>query len=38
MVLAGVKANRLYILTDRIVEKLIEARTKALLDALPPAD
>jgi NAD(P)-dependent dehydrogenase (short-subunit alcohol dehydrogenase family) len=37
MVLAGVKANRLYILTDRIVEKRIEARTKALLDALPPA-
>jgi NAD(P)-dependent dehydrogenase (short-subunit alcohol dehydrogenase family) len=37
MVLAGVKANRLYILTDRVMEKYIEARTKALLDALPPA-
>jgi hypothetical protein len=32
-----VKANRLYILTDRIVEKYVEARTKAILDALPPA-
>jgi NAD(P)-dependent dehydrogenase (short-subunit alcohol dehydrogenase family) len=37
MVLAAVKANRLYILTDRIVEKYVEARTKAILDALPPA-
>ncbi len=37
MVLAGVKANRLYILTDRLVEKFIQARTTALLDALPPA-
>jgi NAD(P)-dependent dehydrogenase (short-subunit alcohol dehydrogenase family) len=37
MVLAAVKANRLYILTDRIMEKFIEARTKALLEALPPA-
>jgi NAD(P)-dependent dehydrogenase (short-subunit alcohol dehydrogenase family) len=37
MVLAGVKANRLYILTDRVVEKWIEARTKAILNALPPA-
>lgn len=38
MVLAGVKANRPYIITDRIVEKFILARTKALLDALPPAN
>ena len=36
MVLEAVKANRLYVLTDRVMEKLIEARTKALLDALPP--
>ena len=38
MVLAGVKANRPYIITDRMVEKFIVARTKALLDALPPAN
>ena len=37
MVLAAVKANRLYVLTDRVMEKPIEARTKSLLDALPPA-
>lgn len=37
MVLAAVKANQLYILTDRVMEKYIEARTKALLAALPPA-
>jgi len=37
MVLAAVKANRPYILTDRVMEKWIEARTKALLDALPKA-
>ena len=37
MVLAAVKADRLYIHTDRIVAGLIEARTKALLEALPPA-
>lgn len=35
MVLAAVKANRLYILTDRIVGDLITARTKAVLDAMP---
>lgn len=35
MVLAAVKANRLYIHTDRMVKGLIEARTKALLDAMP---
>lgn len=37
MVLAAVKENRLYIHTDRVMEKYIKARTKALLDALPPA-
>jgi NAD(P)-dependent dehydrogenase (short-subunit alcohol dehydrogenase family) len=35
MVLAGVKANRLYILTDRVIGDLITARTKALLDSMP---
>jgi NAD(P)-dependent dehydrogenase (short-subunit alcohol dehydrogenase family) len=35
MVLAAVKANRLYILTDRIVGDAITARTKAVLDAMP---
>lgn len=35
MVLAAVKANRLYILTDRIVGDFITARTKAVLDAMP---
>lgn len=35
MVVAGVKANRLYIITDRIIEGFIVARTKALLEALP---
>jgi hypothetical protein len=35
MVLAGVKANRLYILTDRLIGDPITARTKALLDAMP---
>ena len=37
MVLAAVKANRLYIYTDRLIEGLLESRAKALLDALPPA-
>jgi NAD(P)-dependent dehydrogenase (short-subunit alcohol dehydrogenase family) len=37
MVLAAVKANRLYIHTDRIMARAIEARAKALLDAMPPA-
>jgi short-subunit dehydrogenase len=37
MVLAGVKANRPYIIPDRIVENFIVARTKASLGALPPA-
>ena len=37
MVLAAVKTDWLYIHTDRIVAGLIEARAKALLDALPPA-
>jgi NAD(P)-dependent dehydrogenase (short-subunit alcohol dehydrogenase family) len=36
MVLAGVKANRLYILTDRVIGSFITARTKAILDAMPP--
>jgi len=36
MVLRGVRANALYIHTDRIMELPIQARTKALLDALPP--
>jgi NAD(P)-dependent dehydrogenase (short-subunit alcohol dehydrogenase family) len=35
MVLAGVKANRLYVLTDRVIGDVITARTKALLDAMP---
>jgi NAD(P)-dependent dehydrogenase (short-subunit alcohol dehydrogenase family) len=37
MVLAAIKADRLYIHTDRIMEGLIEARAKALIDAMPPA-
>ena len=36
MVLEAVRENRLYIHTDRAVYALIEARTKALLDAMPP--
>ncbi len=36
MVLAGIRANQLYIHTDRVTERRIAARTKALLDALPP--
>ncbi len=36
MVLAAVKSDRLYIHTDRIMESLIQARAKALLDAMPP--
>lgn len=35
MVLAAVKANHLYILTDRAIGDPITARTKALLDAMP---
>jgi len=37
MVLRAVRENALYIHTDRIMELPIQARTKALLDALPPA-
>ena len=37
MVLGAVKSNRLYIHTDRIMAPLIEARAKALLDAMPQA-
>jgi NAD(P)-dependent dehydrogenase (short-subunit alcohol dehydrogenase family) len=36
MVLRAVRENALYIHTDRIMELPIQARTKALLDALPP--
>lgn len=35
MVLDAVKANRLYIHTDRVMYSRIEARTKALLEAMP---
>ena len=35
MVLHAVRANSLYIHTDRMVESLIKARTQALLEALP---
>jgi NAD(P)-dependent dehydrogenase (short-subunit alcohol dehydrogenase family) len=35
MVLAAVKADRLYIHTDRIMAGLVESRAKALLDAMP---
>jgi NAD(P)-dependent dehydrogenase (short-subunit alcohol dehydrogenase family) len=37
MVLAAVKANRLYIHTDRIMAELVESRARALLDAMPSA-
>ncbi len=37
MVLDGVVGNRLYIHTDRIMANAIEARAKALLDAMPEA-
>ena len=37
MVLRGVLDNALYIHTDRIVEAPLQARARALLDALPPA-
>ena len=37
MVLDAVLANRLYIHTDRIMANAIEARAKALLDAMPEA-
>jgi NAD(P)-dependent dehydrogenase (short-subunit alcohol dehydrogenase family) len=36
MVLRAVRANALYVHTDRIMELPIQARTQALLDALPP--
>jgi NAD(P)-dependent dehydrogenase (short-subunit alcohol dehydrogenase family) len=35
MVLMAVLANGLYVHTDRLVEPMIQARTKALLDAMP---
>lgn len=37
MVLIGVRGNLLYVHTDRIMEGAIEARCKALLDAMPAA-
>jgi len=37
MVLRGVREDALYIHTDRIVEMALQARTRALLDALPAA-
>ncbi len=37
MVLDAVRAERLYIHTDRVVAAMIEARCKALLEAMPPA-
>ena len=37
MVIAGVKANRLYILTDRVIAGPIPARTKSLMEAMPAA-
>lgn len=36
MVLDAVRADRLYIYTDRSMIPLIEARCAALLDAMPP--
>ncbi|GGC89888.1 SDR family oxidoreductase [Chelatococcus reniformis] len=36
MVLRAIQDDQLYILTDRYMAPLIEARTKALLSALPP--
>jgi len=35
MVLAAVRANRLYIHTDRIMADLIEQRTRNVLEAMP---
>ena len=35
MVLTAVRANRLYVHTDRVMYAAIEARTRALLDAMP---
>jgi hypothetical protein len=37
MVLAAIRENRLYVHTDRSSVEPIEARTQALLDAMPPA-
>ncbi len=37
MVLTAVLANSLYIHTDRVMAEPIQARTKALLDAMPAA-
>ncbi len=37
MVLDAVRQDRLYIHTDRIMAELVEARTKEILEAMPPA-
>ena len=37
MVLDAVRHDRLYIHTDRIMAELVEARTKEILEAMPPA-
>ena len=37
MVLDAVRQDRLYIHTDRIMADLVKARTKEILDAMPPA-
>ena len=37
MVLDAVRENRLYVHTDRYVADLLQARCKALLDAMPAA-
>jgi len=37
MVVKGMRENQLYIHTDRISEQAIVARTRALLEAMPPA-
>lgn len=38
MVLRGVEANQLFILSDRFMEPFIKAKTEALLAAMPPAE
>ena len=37
MVLDAVRENRLYVHTDRYMADMIQARCKALLDAMPAA-
>jgi NAD(P)-dependent dehydrogenase (short-subunit alcohol dehydrogenase family) len=36
MVVSAIKANRLHIITDRLIEPFVESRAKAILDAMPP--